>query len=283
MYDIAIIGGGPAGLSASVTAGVRNKKTIIFEPNGFSPKLKKALTIHNYLGLPDMSGEALMEKFISHAKSFNPEIVSSKVIGISEQEGSFGIATAGEVYQAKSIILAVGISHSETLPGEKAFLGKGVSYCATCDGFFYKGKKVAVISTVPSAINEVEFLAELCEEVFFLPQYDLKVMPKHSNISIVTDKPVEVMGTDNVTGLTTSGDYLGVQGVFIFRESDPIENLLPGLQLRGKSILVDEQMATNIEGIFAAGDCTGQPWQISRATGQGLVAALSAVGYLGKE
>ena len=283
MFDIAIIGGGPAGLSAAVTASVRNKKVAIFDSSDFSPSLRKAAKVPNYLGLPDISGEELMNKFVAHAMSFSPEVIKSKVIGITQGEENFTIGTAGDIYEARSIILAMGVSHSNTMNGERAFLGKGVSYCATCDGYFYKGKVIAAVATVPSALEEVEYLAELCSEVKFLPLYKLEKVPKHSNITVISDKPTGITGTSRVTGLSTTGEYLPVQGVFIFRETDPIENLLPDLQLRGKSIMVDEQMGTNIEGIFAAGDCTGQQNQISRATGQGLIAAWSAVSYLAKK
>ncbi|MEA5091165.1 NADH dehydrogenase [bioreactor metagenome] len=282
MFDVAIIGGGPAGLSAAVTASVRNKKVAIFDSSNFSPHLRKAWIVHNYLGLANITGEELMNKFVEHAMSFKPEVIKSKVIGITEGDGFFTIGTAGDIYQAKTIILSVGTSHSETMNGERDFLGKGVSYCATCDGYFYKGKVVAAVSTIPSALEEVEYLAEICSEVKFLPLYKLTEVPKHSNITVISDKPTGITGTDRVTGLSTTGEYQPVQGVFIFRETDPIENLLPDLQLRGKSILVDEQMSTNIAGLFAAGDCTGQPYQISRATGQGLVAAIGAVSYLAK-
>ncbi|MEG0797253.1 MAG: NAD(P)/FAD-dependent oxidoreductase [Acidaminococcaceae bacterium] len=282
-FDIAIIGGGPAGLSAAVTGAVRNKKIIIFDIHGFSPRLRKAHLVSNYLGFPEISGEELMNKFVEHALSFEPTVIKEKVMAVTEQDGSFSIATPKGFYEAKTIILAVGVSSSDVLSGEKEFLGRGVSYCATCDGYFYKGKKIAAIATVPEALEEIEFLAELCEEVIFLPRYELKTLPRHKNIKVVVEKPIEITGTDKVTGLRTTEAYYGVQGVFIFRESDPIDNLFPSLQLRGKSIYVDDQLTTNIEGIFAAGDCTGQPWQISRATGQGLRAALSAVSYLGKQ
>lgn len=283
VYDIAVVGGGPAGLSAVVTARVRNKSVVLFEANGFAPRLRKAQMVHNYLGMPAVSGEKLMRDFVAHAQSFDPAVVIDKVVGISEQESGFVLATSREIYEARTIILATGVPRSEALRGEEPFLGKGVSYCATCDGFFYKGKNVAVISALPNALEEVAFLAELCNTVYFLPQYELRDMPVGDNIILVKDKPTSITGTDKVTGLRTEGDYLPVQGVFILRDSDPIETLLPSLQLRGKSILVDEKMATNIDGIFAAGDCTGQPWQIMRATGQGLIAALAASSFIAQD
>ena len=283
IFDIAIIGGGPSGLSAAITAGIRNKKVILFDANGFSPRLRKAHLVNNYLGMPNISGKELMDKFVEHALSFNPTIFEQKVLAASVGDKAFTLGTSEEFFTARSIILAVGVSSSEIIPGEKEFIGRGVSYCATCDGNFFKGKNIAVVLTVPEAMEEVEFLAELCEGVLLLPRFKMETAPKHDNIQIVTAEPLEITGTDKVTGVRTKDNYFAVQGVFIFRESDPIDSLFPELRLHGKSIMVGEELETNIEGIFAAGDCTGQPWQISRATGQGIVAALNAVKYLGQK
>ncbi len=280
IYDIAIIGGGPAGLSAAVTASIRNKKVIIFDANGFSPRLRKAHMVSNYLGLPNISGQDLMDKFLEHAKSFEPTIVREKVMYASQDDKTFTLGTANGFYNTRSIILAVGASSSEIIPGEKEFIGRGVSYCATCDGHFFKGKTVAAIVTVPSALEEVDFLAEICEKVVLMPRFKLEGPLKHSNIELASAEIDEIAGTDRVTGVRTKHEYYPVHGVFIFRDSDPIDSLFPELQLHGKAIAVGEEMETSVDGIFGAGDCTGQPWQISRATGQGIVAALSAVKYL---
>lgn len=280
IYDIAIIGGGPAGLSAAVTASIRNKKVIIFDANGFSPRLRKAHMVSNYLGLPNISGQDLMDKFLEHAKSFEPTIVREKVMYASQDDKTFTLGTANGFYNTRSIILAVGASSSEIIPGEKEFIGRGVSYCATCDGHFFKGKTVAAIVTVPSALEEVDFLAEICEKVVLMPRFKLEGPLKHSNIELASAEIDEIAGTDRVTGVRTKHEYYPVHGVFIFRDSDPIDSLFPELQLHGKAIAVGEEMETSVDGIFGAGDCTGQPWQISRATGQGIIAALSAVKYL---
>ena len=282
IFDIAIIGGGPAGLSAAVTASIRNKKVIVFDVNGFSPRLRRAHMVSNYLGMPNISGQEMMDKFLEHAMSFEPTIIKEKVIYASQDDKTFTLGTANGFYNTKSIVLAIGASSSEIIPGEKEFIGRGVSYCATCDGHFFKGKTVAAIVTLPSALEEVDFLAEICEKVVLMPLFKIEGKLKHSNIEIIPAEADEITGTDRVTGVRTKHEYYPAHGVFIFRESDPIDSLFPELQLHGKSVAIGEDMETNIEGIFAAGDCTGQPWQISRATGQGLVAALSAVKYLAK-
>ena len=188
---------------------------------------------------------------------------------------------AGE-YSADSVVLATGISRSTLFPGEKEFLGKGVSYCAVVDADKYKGKSVAAIATVPDALEEVEYLADQCEHVFFFPLYTGFVPPKKKNITVVLDKPTEITGTDKVTGLRAGDDFYSVKAAFVFRASDPLNSFLPGLEIRGRSIYVDDQAQTNIEGVFAGGDCTGQPWQVNRAAGQGQKAALSAIRYLAR-
>lgn len=280
MYDIAIIGGGPAGLSAAVTARARNKKVLLFEGSGFSPSLVKAHLVNNYLGMPNISGKNMIDQFVAHAKEIGTEFQEQKVINISPTDEGFNVITADGAFQALSIILTIGVSKTQSINGEKEFLGRGVSYCATCDGMFFKGQKVAVVSNLEHALPEVQFLAEICSEVLFIT--DLAIPPNKfgANVKIMTDKIENITGTTGVNAIEFKNSRADIHGVFIIREADPVENILAGIKSRGKSIIVDELMATNISGVFAAGDCTGQPWQISRATGQGQIAALSAINYL---
>ncbi|MDD3396529.1 MAG: NAD(P)/FAD-dependent oxidoreductase [Acidaminococcaceae bacterium] len=280
MYDIAIIGGGPAGLSAAVTAAVRNKKVAVFEANGFSPRLQLAAHIHNYLGFEDISGADMMHKFLAQVRSYPVAIIEQKVMALQPMGDKFMLGTSGDVYEAAAVIIATGMAPAGTLPGEKELLGQGVSYCATCDGMLYRGKKVVVISAVPHALEEVEFLAGLCSEVILVPLYKLEAVPQASNITVVKTVPQAITRGEQGMEVQSKDGTMRSDGVFIFRVSNPVDTLMPGLQLQEQSIGVDAAMATNIAGIFAAGDCTGQPWQISRATGQGQVAALGAVSYL---
>lgn len=281
-FDIAVIGGGPAGISAAITAASKGRSVVIFEAHGFSPRLRSVEKITDYMGIPDISGTELMDIFVNHLRRTDATIVEEKIISLKEIGEGFELGTPNNKYLADSVVLATGISRSELLPGEKEFLGKGVSYCAKVDGAAYKGKKVVAIATVPDAVAEVEYLAEICEHVYFLPRYSGFVPPKNKNVTVVLEKPFEITGTDKVTGLHTESDYYNVQAVFMFRASDPLNSFLPGLQIRGRSVYVDDQAETNIEGVFAGGDCTGQPWQCNRAAGQGQKAALSAIRYLAK-
>lgn len=280
IYDIAIIGGGPAGLSAALTARQRNKSVVLFEAKDFSPRLSKAHKVENYLGLPDIDGKKMMEKFLSHVKKHEPTIIKDKVTGIFPGEKDFTIVTRELSYQAGAVIFALGEPPSKTFPGELDFLGRGVSYCGTCDGMFFTDRKVAVIATSKESDEETEFLTEVCSEIIYIPLFKGDYY-QSSKIKVVQEVPKEILGNEVVTGLTTDKGAYEVDGVFIFREDSPLESIIEGLELEeGNFIKVDNQMRTNIPGIFAAGDCTGRPWQISRATGQGLVASLSAVSYL---
>lgn len=281
-YDIAVIGGGPAGIAAAITAATKGRKVVLFEAHGFSPRLRSVEKITDYMGIPDISGSDLMDVFVDHLRKTDADIVEEKIIALKEMGEGFELGTPNGKYEAHSVVLATGISRSELLPGEKEFLGRGVSYCAKIDAEHYKGKKVVAIATVPDALTEVEYLAEVCEHVYFFPRYNGFVQPKHKNVTVVLDTPMEITGTDKVTGLHTESDYYNVRAVFMFRASDPLNSFLPGLQIRGRSVYVDDQAETNIEGVFAGGDCTGQPWQCNRAAGQGQKAALSAIRYLAK-
>ena len=281
-YDIAIIGGGPAGISAAVTAWSKGRRVILFEAHGFSPRLRSVAKVTDYLGIPDISGSELMDSFVKHLQQTDVKVVEEKIIALKEMEEGFALGTPTSKYTADAVVLATGISRSDLLPGEKEFLGRGVSYCAYVDGEKYKNKRVVAIATVPDAMEEVEYLADVCEHVFFFPRYSGFIPPKKKNITVVLEPPMEITGTDKVTGLHTDSEYFSVQAVFMFRASDPLNSFLPELQIRGRSVLVDDQAQTNIEGVFAGGDCTGQPWQCNRAAGQGQKAALSAIRYLAR-
>lgn len=277
-FDIAVIGGGPAGLSAALTGRIRNKSIGLFESVDFSKKLQQAHLVDNYLGMPQIGGQGLMQQFSAHCLAHEPTLVKEKVLNIYPGE-MFTIVTPASTYQAKAVILATGVISTLLFEGEKDFLGSGVSYCATCDGMFFKDRDVAVISYTQEGEHEAEYLNELCHNVYYLPQYR-DVGQLSPQIKILGDKPHGVSGQGQVEKLITDKGELKVHGVFILRQSDPVDNVLQGIELDGEVIRVNRSMETNIPGVFAAGDCTGRPWQIAKATGEGLVAVLSAIRYL---
>lgn len=281
-FDIAVIGGGPAGIAAAITAQSKGRKVVLFEAHGFSPRLRSVTEISDYLGLRPMSGTELMDHFVAHLSRTDVFVVEEKVVSLKEAGNGFVIGTPSGNFNAEAVVLCTGVSRSNLLVGEKEFMGRGVSYCAKVDGVNYKGKRVAAIATTDDAMEEIELLADYCEHVYLFPRYSGFRPPKRKNITIVIEPPTEITGTDRVTGLHTDTDYFGVQAVFMFRATDPLNSFLPELQIRGRSVYVDDQAQTNVEGVFAGGDCTGQPWQVNRAAGQGQKAALSAIRYLAK-
>jgi thioredoxin reductase (NADPH) len=280
IFDIAVIGCGPAGLSAVLTGKNRNKNIVLFEHLDFSRKLQKAQAVDNYLGLPNITGKALMAQFASHALAHDPVVVKEKVANIFLTSPTFTLVTGQDTYEAKTVIIATGVVATTLFRGERELLGRGVSYCATCDGMLYRDKDVAVISYTPEGEHETNFLAEICRSVTYLPQYRGEYGVLTRGIKVVKDRPQAILGEEKVAELVTDGENIKTHGVFIMRQSDPVENIIPELELDGEVIKVTRQLTTNIPGVFAAGDCTGRPWQIAKATGEGLVAVLSAISYL---
>ena len=278
VYDVAVVGGGPAGLSAALTARVRNKSVVIFEHMGFSAKLQRAAEVPNYLGLPNLSGKELMERMAEHCLAAGPVLVKEKVTQIFPGD-VFTLLTPQDVYEAKTVILAIGVSPAELLAGEKGLLGQGVSYCATCDGMLYREKEVAVVAYAAEAEHEAVFLSEICRKVFYFPQYK-PVGSLPPSVQICSGKPKGVASKEERLVLEHTKGSVEADGIFILRETDPVENLLAEVELCKDAIKVSHLQKTSVPGVFAAGDCTGKPWQITVAVGEGNAAAHAAISYL---
>lgn len=279
MLDIAIIGAGPAGLSAAITGVIRNKKVKVFGNPPSTSYIYKAESVNNYLGMPGVTGKEMMQRFTEHAVNTGVEIVNAKVIEIFPMGQSYMLNVENEFVEARTVILANGISKSSTLEGENEFLGRGVSYCATCDGPLYRGKDVVVIGDSAHAEEDANYLAEVCEKVYYIPLYK-NIKHLDERIEIKNVKPVRIIGEQIVSGLDHNEGTLDVSGVFIIKENIPTTKLLAGLEMDNKAIKVDRMMATNLKGVFAAGDCTGKPFQVAKAVGEGNIAVLQAVSYL---
>ena len=279
-YDIAVIGTGPAGLEAAITAKVRNKSVLLLGNKGSSDKVAKAHTIQNYLGLPNVSGEDMAKAFLDHAKGMGVEITEDKVNAVYSMGQYFAIQCHGGDYEASSVIVAAGMSTMKPFAGEMENLGRGVSYCATCDAALYKGRTAIIVAYSAEDEEEAEFLAERADKVYYLPQYDY-AGNLGGNIEVSVDvKPSSIAYNDGVATLETDKGAFKADGIFILRQQIAPSQLVPGLQMDGNHISVDRSMATNIKGLFACGDITGAPYQYIKAAGEGNVAALSAVSYL---
>ncbi|MGN0353127.1 MAG: NAD(P)/FAD-dependent oxidoreductase [Roseburia sp.] len=278
-YDIAIIGTGPAGLSAAITAKIRNKKILLIGSKNLSPKVQKAHTIKNYLGLPDVGGEELGKRFAEHLENMEIEILDEMVTAVYQMGDTYQLQIAGDFYETTSVILATGVDFGKPYPGEDEFLGRGVSYCATCDAPLYKGKTAAIVGFSPKEEAEAEFLAEVAEKVYYLPMYEGEVHFS-KDIEVLKEKPLEIKGVMKAEKLVTDQRELEVDGIFLLRECVSPGKLVPGLKLDGNHVEVDRKMATNLKGCFACGDIVGAPYQYIKAAGEGNVAALSAVAYV---
>ena len=189
-YDVAIVGSGPAGLSAAITAKLRNKNVIIFGNDNFSDKVLKAQEINNYLGLGVVSGETMKEAFAKHLKELGLEVVNEKISAVYNMGNYFGLQGEPNIYEASTVILATGVVPAKTLKGEKEFLGRGVSYCATCDGMLYKNKKIAVLLYGKREEKEAEFLAEIADKVYCFPIYKEKVT---INENLIAENKIEII------------------------------------------------------------------------------------------
>ena len=275
MIDIAIIGCGPAGLSAGINARQRGKEAVVFGYGIQSSPLYKAKEVDNHAGMEKLSGKEMLERFLHHAQEKGVSFVQKRVIQIFDQGDGFLINAENEFYEAKTVVLALGMQKGKPMAGEEALLGKGVSYCATCDGMLYRGKTVVLIGQTQEAEEDLRFLSQLCQKVYYLPEYSgfENIL---ENVTVIKGKALSIEGEEQVSGFVTDTQKYSCDGVFIIRQSVPLGALIYGLEINNGHIQVNQAMQTNLSGVFAAGDCVGLPYQVSKAVGEGLIAAQQA-------
>ena len=287
MLDCIIVGSGVAGISAALTLQANRKSFLIFGSKSLSEKIEKAEKIHNYPGLSDVSGHSFVEALQAQLSQAEIEIKEEKVAGVYALKENFTLLTqSGEQYQSRSVILACGVESIKQVDGEESFVGRGVSYCATCDGFLYKGKTIAVVCTTKRLEHEIGYLADFAEKVYLIPMYK-NVEIQRDNMTVIRKMPIKIEGKMRVENLVFSkppaeniSATLPVDGVFMLRESVSPAVLMGGLQTENGHVVVGRDMSTNILGCFAAGDCTGRPYQYAKAVGEGNVAAHSVSEFL---
>ncbi len=278
-YDIAIIGTGPAGLSAAITATIRNKKVLLLGSRDLSGKLSKAHEIQNYLGFPAVKGEDLAAAFQKHIAEMGISITEKRVSAVYAMGDYFALQAGEDMVEATAVILATGVVQGKPLPGEEELLGRGVSYCATCDAPLYRGKTAAVIGYNPREEAEAAFLSEVCTEVLYFPVYKEETdLP--ASVRVIREKVTGVENQDGKRLVRTAEGTYTVDGVFILREAVSPGQLVPGLPTEGPHVTVNRKMEAGIPGVFACGDIVGTPYQYIKSAGEGNVAALSAVSYL---
>lgn len=300
MYDVIIIGSGPAGLAAAIYAKRAALNTLVIERSPLSGgQILNTYEVDNYPGLPKISGMELGQKMRAHADEQQVEFVTADVSEIAHENGYHRVMTNKGQYETKTVILATGASHRRLgVPGEDELCGMGVSYCATCDGAFFKNRTVAVIGGGDVALEDALFLARGCKEVFLIHRRDAfrgaKVLQKQvmdtENITLCMDTTVsKIQGEDMVEHLlisnkrTGSQDVLDVNGVFIAVGIQPNTEGIQGLPGKDEAgyVIAGEDGVTDIPGFFVAGDCrTKQLRQVITATADGANAVTSVERYL---
>lgn len=279
MFDVAIIGSGPAGISSAINCKIRNKSIVLFGQNELSHKVEISEKINNYPGLPNISGKELNAKMREHLDSMGIEITEERITGIYNMKDKFTLLANRKMFEARSVILCLGAETIKPLPNERELLGRGVSYCATCDGMLYKDKKIAVFCDNADGEEEVEYLSDLASEVYYSHKFTSKI--DKANVTHLKSRITAVIGDGKVSGIELAdGTNLDVDGVFFIKQAVSADVLLNKLEVQNGSIVVDKNMKTSIDGCFAAGDCTGTPYQIAKAVGEGNIAAHNAVKYL---
>lgn len=287
MVDCIIIGSGLAGISAALTLQANRKSFLIFGSKALSEKIEKAEKIHNYPGLSDVSGKEFVKALQSQLAAAEIAVTEEKVAGVYALKEGFAVLTQdGKQYKSRAVILACGVESVKQIEGEEAFSGRGVSYCATCDGFLYKGKTIAVVCTTKRLEHEIGYLADFAQKVYLIPMYK-NVEVDRQNVTVIKKMPIKIDGTLRVDKLVFAAPpaedipaELPVNGVFMLRESVSPAILVGGLNTENGHVVVGRDMSTNLKGCFAAGDCTGRPYQYTKAAGEGNIAAHSASEYL---
>lgn len=304
IYDIAIVGSGPAAYSASIYAS-RYKLSNIIIGKIVGGTISEAHMVCNYPGLPDISGIELSQRFEKQSKDLGAEVAYESVTDIKKIDGIFHVYTDGKKeYEAKTILLTTGTERNKLmLPGEEKYLGKGLSYCATCDAMFYRDKNVAVVGGKNAAVMSAVMLSDIAKKVYLIyrgtellgePMW-VEQMMKRPNVELILKTlPIGLEGENRLERVKLSQPYNGnqyveVDGIFIEIGSEPNAVLSNNLGIdvdEKKYIKVDQAQATNIEGVWAAGDCTTASngfRQIVSAVGEGGVAANAIYSYLSKK
>lgn len=280
-FDVIVVGSGPAGISAAVN--VANRRRTVALMTGPTPfgRIPKAHSVSNYLGFTVASGEELAAAFLRHLREFDVPLIREKASRIIPDQDGFVVFTERGFYHAGAVVLATGVYREAEIEGEEELVGQGVSYCVTCDGRLFAGRRSAFISYSREGEDEASALAEdYGVEVTFVPLYQGDYgLPE--GVRVLTGaRPSRLTRDDGGLRVSLPDEELQVDAVFIYKNSVSPRTLVEGLDSDGRHVTVGRHMETTVPGIFAAGDCTGEPYQTAKAVGEGQVAALEAVRYL---
>ena len=301
MYDIIIIGAGPAGLTASIYARRANKKFLVIEANNYGGKIINTINIENYPGEPNISGFDFANRLYNQAKDMGSEIVFEKVVDIKNNKDYKEVITKNNKYKSKTIIIATGSDNRKLgLANEDDLVGKGISYCATCDGAFYKNKDVAIIGGGDAAIEDAIYLSDIANKVYLIHRRDefkaelsmIDKLKEKNNVEFILNSYVNnINATDKINSINVINNEdrketeFKIDGLFIAVGQIPENQHFAKLINIDKTgyIEADETCHTNVEGIFVAGDTrTKQLRQLVTATSDGAIAATEAIKYINK-
>ena len=277
IYDVIVLGGGIAGYSAALTLKSLKRSCLWLGSDLFGEKLRSAEYVRNYPAVLGGGKEfvARLEEQLQHEG-----ILFTRGRADAVYAGEVYTVTAGEeTYLGHSVILATGVSQTGAVKGEEQFLGRGVSYCAVCDGALYRGKIIAAVVASERYAEEVEYLAGFAEKVHAFCLYQ-NASFNAKNVEVHFGKPLSIEGGMRVERIVTKEGDIVVSGVFLLRDAAPPAALVGGLETEGAQVKTGRDGSTNLAGLFAAGDITGRPYQYAKAAGEGLVAAYSAHAYL---
>jgi len=274
--DLLIIGAGPAGWSCALTARQRDLSVTVVAVDAEQGWLVRAHRIDNYPGMPGVSGKELLSCFRQQALDAGATLLSGVARQVSPLGDRFMTLVGNEIVESSAVVLTVGTARPTTLPGEDELLGQGVSWCGTCDGMFYRGKEVAVLSAYHGGVEEAEFLSKLASKVDYYTM-NAHALPENPPFALRDGKPKSLArSADQRIILTTDQGESVYDGIFIFRPAVSPAKMIPGLALEDGFVAVDRRMQTNLPRLYAAGDCTGHPLQVAKAVGEGNIAAISA-------
>ena len=292
MYDVIIIGAGPAGLSAAIYLKRANKKVLILEAKSYGVQIVNAMDIENYPGYSHISGFAFATKLYQQVNELGVELKNEEVIEINNEKTK-KVITKKNKYTTKSIIIATGCLNKKLgLDNEEELIGKGISYCATCDGNFYKGKTVAVVGGGNTAIDDVMFLSNICKKVYLIHrrdtfkvfERDIDILKNKDNVEFILNSNItKINGKDHIENVEINNKkYLNIEGLFIAIGQKPSTDIFKDIvNLNKDGYIKSKTGLTNCNGIFVAGDVREKDVrQLVTATSDGAIAAMEAIKYL---
>jgi thioredoxin reductase (NADPH) len=226
-----------------------------------------------------MTGAEMTALFRRQLEESKADVILGRALSVMPMGNTFGVAVGSDFYMCSALIIAAGITREKLYPGEGEFLGRGVSYCATCDAPLYRGRTAAVIGYSPREEAEAAFLAGVCSKVLYFPMYKEQTdLPE--TVEVIRETPGEILKKEAGLAVKTEAGEYPADGVFVLREAVAPGQLVPGLETEGPHVTVNRRMETNIPGVFACGDLVGTPYQYVKAAGEGNIAAISAAAYI---